>query len=799
MLVSLNWLKNYVSFPDDVDKLVHDMTMAGLNVERVIRQGIEDPNVVVGYVTNVEPHPNADRLRKCRVKTGEGDERDIVCGAPNVAAGQHVFVALPGAHLPNGLKIRKSKIRGEVSEGMICSEPELGLGDDADGIMVLEGEPAVGTPIGEVLGSGDVVLEVEVTPNRPDQLSHVGIARELSAIYGKPMEIPYEVEFETPSGKAGFEVEIENPEDCTRFVGKLVTGVKVGPSPAWLSNALQSIGLQSISNVVDVTNFVLMETGQPIHAYDYHKLKGPKLIVRRAESDEKLLALDGKTYDVDEKILIIADARDPVGLAGIMGGEESAVHEETVDVLIEAANFHPTLVRRGRNQLAMSTDASYRFERGADREMCRIAAERAAQLIMEIGGGEEKEVVDLYVAREEEKIITVRRAAVKRILGARLSAEEIAKHLTALGFTTQVHGEDEVSVSVPSFRRDIDEEIDLIEEVARIHGYDRLGQGWEYRSTTFAVSDAFDVFKDELSDHLVARGFSEVVTTSFTDGRELTDFGWDERDPRRRPIPIRNPLSSHHTYLKTSLLPGMLDVVRYNIDRGARRLRLYQTGRVYVAPEGGSQLPTEIETAAFLMTASEANEFWNDSKSGVDLFDIKREVEVMLEALRVDLPADECYDFDVATGSFSYSRQNKEVIGGGVLSDPVAERYDFDQPIWYAIVDIKSLYDFRAPLAKHRRLGEFPVSKRDLSLVAAANVGYGDIEKSLVKSGGRLLESVQVFDVYRGEHLEGDRAAYGVRLIFRSPERTLTDREVDDVIDKMLSKLKTDLSVELRT
>jgi len=297
----------------------------------------------------------------------------------------------------------------------------------------------------------------------------------------------------------------------------------------------------------------------------------------------------------------------------------------------------------------------------------------------------------------------------------------------------------------------------------------------------------------------MARGFSEIVTSSFTDGSELQDFGWPEGDARRRLIPIRNPLSAHHTYLKTSLLPGMLDVLRHNMDHGTRRLKLYQMGRVYLAREGGSQLPTETPTAGIIMTAPDGVEFWDDSKQSVDLFAIKSEIEIMLDALKVDLGSDECYDFDVATGGFTYSRQNKPVIDGGVLADPVAERYDFDQPIWYAVVDLKALYDSRAPLAKHKQLAEFPVSKRDLSLVAAPTVGYGDIEKSLVKAGGRLLESVRVFDVYHGDHVAGGKTAYGVRLFFRSPERTLTDPEVDEVIAKMLAKLSSDLAVELRT
>jgi len=798
MLVSLAWLKKYVETPDDLAAFSHDLTMAGLNVERLTERGISDPNIVTGRVLSAEKHPNADKLKLCTVDAGDGKERQIVCGAPNVDAGQNVLVALPGAKLPDGLKIRSSKIRGVKSDGMICSERELGIGEDTGGIMVLDGDPKPGTPITEVLSAPDTVLEIEVTPNRPDMLSHVGIAREVAAIYDKDLALPYNSGKIADAGKAKkVSVSIQDANDCARYVGKLVRGVKVGPSPDWLVNALEAVGLQSRNTIVDITNFVLMELGQPIHAFDFKKLRGGEIIVRRAEEGEKLLTLDGTEAELTPDMLIIADERDPVALAGVIGGEESAVHDDTVDVLIESANFHPTLVRKCRSALGVSTDASYRFERGADREMCRIAAERAAELMIELGGGEAVEVVDMYPGPLEKRTLELRRSATRRILGTRVSTEDMTEILGRLHFDPKAKGED-VKVTVPSWRADVVEEMDLIEEVARLYGYERIGEGWDFRATTYGVASDTDRFVGAISNHLTSRGYTEVIASSFTDGRELDDFGWAENDIRRSLVPVRNPLTSQHTFLKTSLIPGMLDIVRRNLDYGVRRIQIYQVGKVFLAPEATNQLPDEKRQMAMVTTRPAGTEFWNNTKSEMDLFDIKGEIEHLLGVLKVDPSDGLYYDFDRSSGSFAWRRKEDAVIEGGIVTDEIARRYDFEQPIWYATFDLKMLYRIGTARPKLRPLPEYPVSRRDLSLLVKDGVEFRDIEKHLVKSAGRLLESHQVFDVYRGNNVAKDHSAYGIRLSFRSAERTLTDGEVDQVIDKILGKLKNELGVELR-
>ncbi len=456
MLVSVSWLKKYVQIPVETKELVDDLTMVGLNVEHLESRGLDMENLVVGKVLEAGQHPNADRLSFCRVQVGPGDDdiRDIVCGAPNVAAGQFVPVALVGATLPNGMKIKKAKIRGVASEGMICSEIELGIGEDAAGIIVLDGEYEPGTPAGGILVDADEVFDTEITPNRPDLLSHIGVAREVSALYKVPVEMP-KAGAPEDGGDPDFKIEIEDADDCARYVGRRINGIRVGPSPRWLVQCLEAVGVGSINNIVDVSNFVMMEMGQPLHAFDFRKIGGGTIKIRRAEAGEKLLALDDKTYELNTGVLVIADENEPVALAGIMGGNESAVSADTKDILIESANFQPKLVRKGRKSLAMSTEASYRFERGVDRGLCRVAADRAAKLICEIAGGEMGPVIDSYPKPHETKSITIRESNTRRILGSTLSIDEITSLLERLNFSVRDRAEEATTVDVPSYRVDV--------------------------------------------------------------------------------------------------------------------------------------------------------------------------------------------------------------------------------------------------------------------------------------------------------------------------------------------------------
>ncbi len=797
MLISLNWLNSYVHIPVDTKTLIDDLTMFGDNVEHHTRVGSVPEGIIIGHVLSVVQHPNADRLRLCTVQVGENDKREIVCGATNVEAGHFVPVALDGTHLPDGTKIRKTKIRGVVSNGMICSEKELGLGEDAAGIMVLDGEYAPGSSLEDALPPPDEVLEIEVTPNRPDLLSHVGIAREVAALYRVPLELPYE---EVPArAKSAVEIAIQNGEDCPRYVARMVRGVKVGPSPAWLVSSLEAVGVNSVNNVVDATNYVMMETGQPLHAFDFNRLRGGKIIVRRGERGEHLLALNGERYELDEGHLIIADSREPVAIAGVIGGIESSVTEETTDILIESACFSATLVRRTRKSINLSTEASYRFERGSDREICRAASDRACELITEIAGGTPGEVVDAYEQKYRPMTIEIRRANNARLLGVDISTEQIVEYLERLGFRIVSSSEKSATVEPPSYRLDVKEEADLIEEVARLYGYDRIGLGWNFRCTAYAVRAPFDRFVEDVADHLCARGATEVITSSFTDGSEDALWGWTEGDVKRSRVKVRNPLNVKQGYMRSSLIPGMVDVVRRNMDYGIRRVNIFEIGKTFSCPGGLKGLPYETLMLGIVMTNPDDADFWQSSKKATDLFDIKREIEIVAQVFGVDIRDDFRYDFDRTAGQFFYKLNEETVIEGGIVPGPVAERYDFDQPVWYAAVDLAEFYGQRSLVKGYSALPEYPVSKRDLSLVAGENVDFQKIEKALVSQGGGLLESLQVFDVYRGKNIPKGSTAYGVRLQFRSRERTLTDEEIDGIIDKMLSKLERELNVTLRS
>jgi len=797
MLVSVNWLKKYVQIPVDTQTLAHDLTMIGNNVEHIRSTGSVPPGFCIGYVEEAVQHPNADRLRLCRVDVGEDAPIEVVCGAPNVAAGQYVPVAQVGTTLPGGLKIKKTKIRGEVSNGMICSEIELGLGDDAAGIMVLSGEYKPGTPFEEALPPPDEILDIEVTPNRPDLLSHLGVAREIAALYRLPLKYLVK-ELEAPEG-SGFELEIEDGADCPRYVGRMIRGIKVGPSPDWLIEALEAVGGNSVNNIVDITNYILMETGQPLHAFDFDCLKGGKIIVRRGRDGEKLTALNEEKYSLGPADLIIADARNPVAVAGVIGGLDTMVTGSTTNILLESASFNATRVRRTRKAMNLITEASYRFERGSNRELCRAASDQVCQLIAELAGGEPGEVIDRYLEPWQPDTIEIRREKSRRLLGVDIPVDEITDHLSRLEFKIVSATAEAAEVQAPSYRLDIREEADLIEEVARMYGYDRIGNDWSFRTTAFAQTDPFDRFTEDLIDFLCARGLTEVITSSFTDGSEDEVWGWPEDDKRRRRVIVRNPLNVLQGFMRTSLLPGMIEVVRRNMDHGTHRMKIFQIGKIFERSPGQEGLPEERKVLSLVITRPADKDFWKDSKEHTDVFEIKREIEILAEAFGVDIAVDFRYDFDRKLGEFVYKIDDEPVIEGGIVPGTVADKFDFEQPVWVGSLDLTRFYRQRSQSKRFTALPEYPVSKRDLSLVAGESVTYREIEKALVNQGGRLLESIQVFDVYRGGTLEEGKTAYGVRLQFRSMERTLTDKEIDKIIGKMVTRLNRDLDVALRS
>ena len=799
MHVLLSWLRRYVDIRVDAAALAHDLTMHGIKVERMTSAGLAERLVVTGHVLEAKPHPEADRLRVCTVDVGQGEALEIVCGASNVAASQRVAVALVGAKLPNGLKIRKSKIRGVVSNGMICSEVELGLGTESNGIMVLPPETALGVPLADVLGESDAVLELEVTPNRPDQLSHVGVAREIAAMYSTRLRLPDPPALREGDDDTDTAVTIDDPADCYRFTARVIRGVAVKPSPAWLKTALERVGIGSVNNIVDVTNYVMMELGQPLHGYDLNALPSAHMGVRRARRGERLEALDGANYDLDDRHLVITAGDDTVGVAGVIGGMATRITEATTDVLLEAAAFDPKTVRRTRRALNVSTDASYRFERGSDREACRMASDRAAALIIEVAGGTAGKFVDMYPAPRPPRSLTLRRSTVRRLLGESLSADAIAEILARLEFQRIAGDTETVTVSVPSFRWDILEETDLVEEVARVYGYENIGKGWRFRTTVPSKPDRFDRFLDGIAEHLVARGHTEILTSSFSDGREQRWFAWADSDPRSGAVVVSNPLSSNQAQMRTHLLPGALDAVAYNLARGRRELALFAVGRVFIPSAESPALPEEPTHVLIARTRPAGALFWRSPPEPVDYFELKAEVEVLLGTHAPDLFGELAFEFEPSHGTFRYSDRRHTVVEGGIAPPAAMRELDLSQPVWYAIVNATALFEHATATPTFKPFSEYPPSRRDLSLVAPSGITWAQIEKHVVKVGGRLLESLHVFDVYRGGTLGEGITAYGVRLSLRSTESTLTDAAVDALVAKLVSKLESELGVTLRS
>ena len=634
MKISINWLKRYVSIEEDAATLARDLTMFGVNVE-----GIESPappftGVVLGKVLEVAKHPGADRLSLCTVDAGGARPLSIVCGAPNVAGGMRVAVAVEGAILAGGLKIKKSKIRGIVSEGMICSESELGLSENHSGIISLDFDGKPGSSLEGKLGQSEYIFDLEVTPNRPDLLCHFGIAREIAALYRRKLVSPDLFELGTADT---FRLKVESGADCPRYTAAFVGDVTVGPSPAWMQKLLRSVGLGTINNIVDVTNFVLMELGQPLHAFDRDTLAKDTIVVRRARKGERIVTLDGVERELDPGILVIADDAEAIAVAGVMGGRETEVKGDTKRLVVESAMFDPRLVRHARQRLKLETEASYRFEREADIGIMMDAASRACHLIRETGAGAPAAACVESIhepLKIERRSISVRVSQANRVMGTELAGDDIAALLDRLDLSSRAYG-DTVHVSVPTFRRDILEEIDLVEEAARVYGYENIGMDESTRCSIFSEVPAEDMRNDSLVEFLVSRGFAEVVTSSFMDPADGGRMGWDPGDERAGPLRVSNPLTEAQSALRTSLVPGLLGVVRRNTRAEQEEIRIFELGKVFISGPERTGLPREEKHLTALFTRNAGPLQWMEPRRQSDFFDMKGEFEALLERLGI--------------------------------------------------------------------------------------------------------------------------------------------------------------------
>jgi phenylalanyl-tRNA synthetase beta chain len=807
MKVTLNWLKQYVDFNWSPAELTERLTMLGLEVEGVQKISAAFDGVVVAQVITRDKHPNADKLSVCRVNDGQG-ERQIVCGAQNFKAGDKVPLILPGASLPlpPGEKtlftIKVGKIRGVESHGMMCSPQELGLPDQIDGLLILREDAKVGQPFAEYLGrsGSDVVYDLEITPNRPDLNSVIGIAREIAALTGNELRLP-----EIKAGGASDQrcsdlvsVRIEDAALCPRYTARVIQGVKVGPSPEWLRSALEKVGIRSISNVVDVTNYVMLEVGQPLHAFDYHLIaKGaspqPAIIVRRAAAGEKFKTLDNQERALTGEMLLIADEQKGIALAGVMGGANTEINDQTADVLIESACFSPTNIRRTSKALGLRSESSYRFERGADVGVCDWASRRAAQLILETAGGQLAEgVVDMYPQPAQPKELALRFSKSKDLLGIGISHAEQISYLVKLGLTLTKQEPGECSFAIPTWRVDLKREVDLVEEVGRLFGVENIPSTPPRGALG---SNAFDSVYDEIADArriLTGLGLNEAQGQTLIPSAE---FG----NPAEA-VMLANPLSGDMDMLRPSLLPGLIQSLRHNVSRKNYDVALFEIGRAFALANGQTK---EERRVAIALTGQRALSFWSgdgrDAK--FDIYDLKGLVEEFLEqfGLRGVAFAKRAESTPLLLESAAVTLGGKVPLGDiGQLLPAVAKKYDLRDAVFLAEFSLDVLIHKRNPAKSFKPLPQFPSSRRDVAMLVPESVTHEAVLHAVKQSKAGNLESVELFDVFRGKGIPDGQKSLAYAFTYRSADKTLTDADVNSAHEKVLNGLKTQLQAELR-
>ncbi|HSI83209.1 MAG: phenylalanine--tRNA ligase subunit beta [Candidatus Methylacidiphilales bacterium] len=796
MKFSLRWLEEYIALDKPLSKVLDKLTMAGTEVEFVETKGVESQYLVVGQVLSFVPHPNADRLRLCQVLDGQG-QRQIVCGAKNFKEGDKVPLALPGAELPGGFKIKESKLRGELSQGMLCSAKELALAEDAEGLLILPPEAPLGIPFHEYKPVNSV-FSVEITPNRPDLLSYRGLARELAAIgmgQIRPTILPNLSQLSV--GKdlpvSPWVVDILS-DSCPFYSAVTLGGLRVAPSPDWLRERVEAMGFRSINNVVDVTNFVLWETGQPLHAFDAQKLKAPAIIVRQAMPEEKMLALDGKEYALKMQDLVIADERGAVAIAGVMGGSESCVTSATTEIVLESAWFLPGKVRHTSRRLGLMSESSYRFERRVDPAGVLTARDRAVQLILELAGGT---VTSQPVIKGELPSgplpVELRHERVEKVIGTPVSKEKVSAWLTSLGLSQSsdtsakslilAEGSDTTLWTIPSYRADLEREIDLIEEIARLHGLADIPARMTLGVTPESIPDRVDIKLRQLRKSLASRGFDECVTDVLVDKRVAGGVP---------SVELLNPLNEQYTHMRPNLRGVLLSVASRNLARGVKALRLFEVGRVYVPREAGAAHTAAagvVDSAGFadepvrlgILVGGEAEEAaWWQSQRGADFFDLKGVT-----------------DFLAAQAGLS-SRDCLEAL---TVPPSVLKEYGIKTPVFYAEYALDAWLLKEETVPTFKALPAFPAVRRDIAVVTDLSVTHEDVQNTILSAKVTALEHILLFDIFtdaKGEKIAADKKSLAYGLTYRANDRTLTEKEVSVWHEQVKARLQKTLNCTFR-
>jgi phenylalanyl-tRNA synthetase beta chain len=794
MKASISWLKDYTPINMDVYPLAKALTMAGLEVEAVTDRFGYLKSVVVGRIIEIEPHPNAEKLKLCKVDVGT-QTLTVVCGAPNVSNDILSPIALPGTVFPNGFTLEKSIIRNVESEGMICSEAELGLGKDKSGIMILNPSLHIGDKLSKALKLYDAVIEVDLTPNRPDCLSIIGVAREICGIQKTKIQYPDMSLSDSGDDISGFtSVTINAPDHCPRYAARLLTDITIGPSPLWLADRLKSVGMKSINNIVDITNFVLMETGQPLHAFDYDSLAENRIVVRRANEGEVFTTLDMNDRKLNSDMLMICDGEKPVAIGGVMGGLNSEIEETTTKVLIESAYFDPVSIRRTSKKLGLNTEASHRFERGVDPEGITSALNRAARLMAEIGGGKLIDgMIDEYPKKIPAKTITLKIKETNRLLGTDLNRDGVKELLESIEFSAKKINTDTLKVTPPSFRVDIERPEDLMEEVARLSGYDNI-------PTTFPTMPAkarkpvkrLDA-RNRIMHLMTGFGFSEAINYSFINRLSCDHLILPSNDYRRNTVNILNPLSEDQTVMRTSLVPGLLETVCRNISKQQKNLKLFEIGKIYIQ-KGRDNLPEETEILAGLWTGVRADASWYAKETPCDFFDIKGVVEWLLKGLnigsiRFSAPAD---DLCVYTKP-GYTAQiffDKEQIGlVGELHPLVLRNFDLVQSVYIFELNLDRLIKIMPETRQSKPLPKFPAVPRDITIIVNINTESGAILECIENIQEQLIENIHLFDVFTGDPIPSGKKSVSIRVTYRSSKKTLEDEDVGNIHKTIANRL----------
>jgi len=795
MKISYKWLKQYIDINLSVTELEEKMTFSGIEVEAVEKLGQELKQIKIAEIVEKQAHPESDHLSICQVNDGN-ETLQVICGAPNCAAGQKVAFASIGCQIGD-FKIKKAKLRGQVSFGMLCSEQELGLSEEHDGIMVLPETATVGQDLASYYKLEDTCYDVEITPNRSDLLGMIGVARDLSSQLNIPVSLP---EVKLPEGEGDIEklLKLDNQAEdlCTRYTARMIKGVQVKDSPDWLKERLISVGLRPINNIVDVTNFVLMEYGHPIHAFDYNKIADQTIVVRRANDGEIYNALNDEEYKLNNEDLVIADPKKSIALAGVIGGNNSEIDDNSNTIVIEAANFLSTAVRKTNYRLKVSTDSAYRFERDIADQTAEIVSARAASLILEVAGGTlVSGMLDSYPNPKSLTEASVRPSRVERVVGIEIPAPKIIAYLEALGLKLLTTESDNLTFEVPAYRKDLFREIDLIEEIVRLHGYNLIPQ--KMKLQTVMDKEKFYLHRN-LKNLMVNHGFSEVINWAFADPEDLDKLKLGEDDERRNSVKLKNPLGSSFAIMRTTLIPNLLRNSLFNLNHGNKNLKMFEFKKTYRDAE---KLADEKYELAGLLVGSMNPVHWQDKARSVDYYDVKGVMEEMLEMLGVkkfNLVSSE-QPFYQPGQAADVVIKKQSVASFGKLDPKVAESFDIDVPVY--VMDLKVEKIMGLTVRKGQSFSDipkFPPALRDISFQIARNINFEEITKAIISVNPGLIRKAVLFDEYMGKGVTPNHRSLSFSLELRSDTKTLTEGNINKIFNKVVEKLKKDFNIEMR-